>query len=289
MNALIAEKDIDAVFSDAAVAKLLHRVSADAAIIGRAGRSIREAVHVYLALRARTAWKDIRRQIERLYGLAERAARSSEPAITELAERIAGIDPAVRQSVERSIYRRVAFPTADEIRNEGTRQAAISRLQSILSTGLKWAKGRKRPNGQRSRSLKPLLRVPDLGRGRPRDIAARELMQNLRLIWLETSGQRPPNWVSADNSTLQPFFVFVSEVFGRLGIKNYEELVNEREIARRIMERSEIDGTPDEPPASMEETRQAFEEHYQWRHPRCEAAKDKRKKKAARAKVVRHR
>ena len=274
MNAVIAEKDIDAVFSDAAVAKLLHSVSADAAIIGRAGRGIREAVHAYLALRARTAWKDIRRQIERLYGLAEQAARSSEPAITELAERIGAIDPAVRQSVERSIYWRVEFPTADEIRNEETRQAAISRLQSILSTGLKWEKSRKRPNGQRSRSLKPLLRVPYLGRGRPRDIAARELMQNLGLIWSEASGQRPPNWVNADNSTLQPFFVFVREVCRRLGIKNYEELVNEREIARQIMERSEIDGTPDEPPASMEETRQAFEERYRWRQPRREAAKD---------------
>jgi hypothetical protein len=281
---MIAEKDVDIVFSDAVVAQLLAKRSSDAAVVAA---GIREAVHAYLALRAGTAWKNLRLQIESLYKLAEQAAQGGDRACYELAVRVAAINPVTRQTVERSVYRAVLFPTADEIRNEKTRQAAIDRLQSILSVGLKWERGRKRPNGRRSWSLKPLLRLPGLPRGRVRDVAARDLVQKLELIWLEMTGQRPPRSVNTDLASLQPFLIFVRGIFERVGIKNYEELINEREIERRIMERDESDEPPDDLPTSMEETRRAFEERHQWRKPRRKAVKDKRKKKAARAKGVR--
>lgn len=230
-------------------------------------------------MRAATAWKDIRLQIKSLYSLAERAARGRGNAADQLAERVDVINPAVRRTIERSIYRLVQFPTADEIRNEKTRQAAISRLQTILSSGLKWEKGRMRPNGRRSWSLKPLLRLPGLPRGRVRDVAARDLVQKLELIWLEAAGRRPPRSVKTDLASPQPFLIFVRGIFERVGIKNYEELINEREIERRIMERDGSDDPPNDLPKSMEETRRAFEERHQWRELRRKAVKDKRKRR----------
>jgi hypothetical protein len=132
-----------------------------------------------------------------------------------------------------------------------------------------------------------LMKIPR-GRGRPRDPAARILVQNLALTYLEVSGQRPPAWVRSQAAPEQPFLKFVRRVFERARITsgNVDSLINERKTQRKILELPETDPETDPPPVSMEETRLAFEKRYQSREPRREAA-EKEKKQAAKAKKAR--
>jgi hypothetical protein len=117
----------------------------------------------------------------------------------------------------------------------------MRRLRRMLCDGCDWVEGRKRAGGRRSRSRQLWLRVPQktgpderrtTGRGRPLDLAARELVQQLALTYLEATGKPPPKRVNSKRSG--PFLRFV-----RLGFKmadlptgNLEELINEREKRR---------------------------------------------------------
>src|SRR5262249_10261276 len=66
---------------------------------------------------------------------------------------------------------------------------AIRRLRRILSYGQELALGRKRPSGKRSRTTFHLLRVPTISPGRPGDLAARALVQQWALAFLEATGR----------------------------------------------------------------------------------------------------
>jgi hypothetical protein len=121
-------------------------------------------------------------------------------------------------------------------------------------------------------------------RGRPRDPAARELVQNLALAYLEATGQRPPRRVRAGMTPEQPFLKFVRGCFDLAGITsgNIDSLINEREARRLLMELPEADDLP----VSIEETGNAFEKRFGWREPRRKAADDK-KRQVANAKAAR--
>ena len=98
--------------------------------------------------------------------------------------------------------------------------------------------GRKRPSGRRSRAtFQPLLRVPESSRGRPRDLAARELVQQLALAYLEATGRSPPRRVSLRSQG--PFFRLVRGCFDliRIPAGGVVGLINEREIQRKKLKR----------------------------------------------------
>jgi len=221
---VIAEKDIDFVFNVGVIAELAKDIKLPAdADIARFSDNIRIAARSYFTERERA--KNIRLQVEELYRLVDKADRGDETAVARLAGRLVSVNQSTRHWLAQCVHRPISFPSPDEIRKIQTRQDAMRRLRSILSYGLKWVKDRQRPSGRHSVSLKPVLRVPQhrlppdeatasnrIKRGdksdqseespkrrpgRPRDLAARELVQCLALTYLEATGRSPPRRVSS--------------------------------------------------------------------------------------------
>jgi hypothetical protein len=90
-----------------------------------------------------------------------------------------------------------------------------------------------------------LLHVPqNIPPGRPLDLAARELVQQLALTYLEVTEKRPPRRVHPYNATKQPFLQFVVHCFKLIGLEsgNVADLINEREQRRRKMEKQGLSG-----------------------------------------------
>jgi hypothetical protein len=219
---LIAEEEIDCIFSADVIAKLATDIKAPPDAVTRFGDNVRSAVRAYFAERARTNWKAIAEQIGDLHRVVDRADRGSEPAAARLANCIGSIDQATRNWLERCPRRPLPFPSSDEIIDRRTRKQAIRQLRSILSYG-------RRPSGKRSRTtFQSLLRVPKSSRGRPRDLAARELVQHLALAYAEATGRRPPRRVNLRSQG--PFFRLVSRCFkeARITAGSVVELINER-------------------------------------------------------------
>ena len=107
--------------------------------------------------------------------------------------------------------------------------------------------------------LGPWLRLPQklgarrtlAGRhGRPLDLAARELVTQLALAYLDATNKKPPKRVNSKRPG--PFFRFVERVFemASLPTGNVEELINEREKWRTQFV-SQLD--PEHPPKSAME------------------------------------
>jgi len=246
---LIAEKEVDFVFNAGVIAELAKDIKAPPDAVTRFGGDIRAAVRAYFAERARTNWKVIGKQIRDLYRLTDRADRGSEIASARLADHIGSVDQATRNWLERCAHGPLPFPSSGEIMDHRTRKQAIRRLRSILSYGQERVKGRRRPSGKRSRSIQPLLRIPKKvhrsksisrkrrGRGRPRDLAARELVQQLALTYAEATDRPPPRRVSLDSK--RPFFRLVYRCFRliRIPAGNVVDLINEREIRRKKLKR----------------------------------------------------
>jgi hypothetical protein len=265
-SSVIAEDEIDTVFDDRAIAKLLAVLKlarsananslppapeADRQVVRqpdpgftetdrqRFADSIRTAVRCYLAESARTNWPAIAEHIRKLYRLLVKAEGGNAKAVAQFAKQVEATDAATRTWLERCFYRELTFPSEGEIANKETRFDAMRRLESMLCYGWDWVEGRKRPSGRRSRSRQLWLRVPqNIGPGRPLDLAARELVQQLALTYLEATGKRPPPRVHPYNATKQPFFQFVVNCFELLGLEsgNVADLINEREQRRRKME-----------------------------------------------------
>jgi hypothetical protein len=253
---LIAENEIDFVFSAAVTAKMAADINAPPDAVARFRDNVRTGVRAYLAERARTNWKAIEKQIGELNRLVDKAYRcvvgpiprgfilgeikpvkgdvgGSEVAAERLADRVGSIDQATRSWLERCAYGPLPFPSSDDIRDRGTRKQAIKQWRNILSYGQEQVKGRKRPSGKRSRTIRPLLRVPKSSRSRPIDLAAHELVQHLALTYLEATGRRPPRHVSL--SSKGPFFRLVDQCFCRMRIPRggIVYLINEREKRRK--------------------------------------------------------
>ena len=88
--------------------------------------------------------------------------------------------------------------------------------------------GRKRPNGKRSWSFKPLLNAPvGIERMRPRGEAQREFVQCLALTYLEATGKPMVPYTAREANG--PFCNFVSQCFELVGAPtgNVPRLINE--------------------------------------------------------------
>ena len=129
-----------------------------------------------------------------------------------------------------------SIPTAAEILSPATRQSAVERFRLILSYGGGIVAGRKRSGGRRSRSFKPLLRLPErIEPGRPRGEAEREFVQWLAVAYVEATGRSPPRTANYKIAIRGPFPRFVHQCFELVGAPtgNVTRLLNQYGAARR--------------------------------------------------------
>jgi hypothetical protein len=192
---LIAVSDVEQVFSDLVVRELARTLKFPAsADIGRFGLSVRTAARIFLETKGQLNAPQLRAAVARLYRLISRAERCDNGAALALAGAVDTLPALLRRwltSCNRPHNRDI--PRATEIRSLVTRQNAVERLRLIVSYGSRVVPGRKCPGGRRSRSVKPLLRVPETARrGRPSGLAERELVQWLAIAYLEGAGHPPP-------------------------------------------------------------------------------------------------
>src|SRR5262249_250856 len=138
-----------------------------------------------------------RAAIEPLYQFNTSAEGGSDRAARALTRAVDAMPTEVRQwllSCNTPHDRNI--PTATEILSPPSRQRPGDRFHLILRYGGRVVAGRKRSDGRRSRSFKPLLRLPErIERGRPRGEAEREFVQWLALAYVEATGRSPPRTV----------------------------------------------------------------------------------------------
>jgi hypothetical protein len=141
-----------------------------------------------------------------------------------------------RWLASRNTQDRCKIPTAEEILSPATRQKAVERLRLILSYGGRIVAGRKRAGGRRSRSFKPLLRVPEQTKpGRPRNEAEREFVQWLAVAYVEVTERSPPRTAHYNIDIRGPFSNFVHQCFKLVGAPtgNLTRLLNQYGATRR--------------------------------------------------------
>jgi hypothetical protein len=237
-RSVIAISDVESVFNDE-IAKNLARVlklSADADI-ARLAHSIRISARIFLEEKNKLNFPQLRTAVERLYRLNTRAEDGNDRAAQALARAVDAMPAEVRQwlqSCQRPHDR--SIPTATEILSPPTRQSAVERFRLILSWGGSVVEGRKRSGGRRSRSFKPLLRLPEqTKRGRPRGEAEREFVQGLALAYVEVTGRSPPRTAHYDIDIRGPFSDFVHRCFELVGAPtgNVTRLLNQYGAVRR--------------------------------------------------------
>jgi hypothetical protein len=234
---LIAISDVEGVFNDEIVKELARTAKLPADTdIAHLAQSIRIAARIFLEAKGRLRPPRFRAAIERLYQLNTRAEGGADRAARALARAVDAMPEDVRRWLESCDIPGRKFPTAEEFLSPATRQSAVERFRLILSYGGRVVAGRKRSGGRRSRSFKPLLRVPEqIGRGRPRGEAEREFVQWLAVAYVEATGRSPPRTAHYNIDIRGPFSDFVHRCFELVGAPtgNVTRLLNQYGAARR--------------------------------------------------------
>jgi hypothetical protein len=236
-RSLIALSEIDSTFNDQVVKELARSAKLASADIPRLAESIRIAARIFLEAKARLSAPGLRERIERLYQLNSRAEQGGGRAARALARAVEVMPDDVRQWLLSSNPPERNIPTSAEILSDckATRQRAVERFRLMLSYGGTVVEGRMRHGGRRSRSFKPLLRVPaKIERGRPRGEAERELVQWLAVAFVEAIGRSPPRTAHHKIALRGPFARFVHRCFELVGAStgNVTRLLNQYGAAR---------------------------------------------------------
>jgi hypothetical protein len=233
---LIAISDVEGVFNDEIVKELAQTAKLPAdADMARFAQSIRISARIFLEKKNKLNFPQLRTAIERLYRLNRRAEDGNDRTARALACAVNAMHPDVRQwllSCQGPHDRNI--PTATEILSPAIRRSAVERFRLILSWGGSIVAGRKRSGGRRSRSFKPLLRLPQrIERGRPRGEPEREFVQGLALAYADVTGGPPP--LTAHFDIRGPFSNFVHRCFELVGAPtgNVTRLLNQYGAARR--------------------------------------------------------
>src|SRR5262249_37097686 len=200
-RSLIAISDVESVFNDEIVKEWARTLKLPAdADIARFAQSIRSSAINFLKEKDKLNFPQLRTAIERLYQLNTRAEDGNDRTARALARAVDAMHADVRQwllSCNTPHHRNI--PTATEILSPLARQSAVKRFRLILSYGGRVVAGRKRSGGRRSRSFKPLLKLPEQSkRGRPRGEAEREFVQWLALDYVVATGRPPPRTAHYD-------------------------------------------------------------------------------------------
>jgi hypothetical protein len=215
----------------------------------RTARALERAVNAMPAdvrqwlLSCNTPHDRLRTAIERLYQLNtpedgnDRKARALARGVDAMPAEVLQWLLSCNTPHDRSI------PTAAEILSPATRQSAVERFRLILSYGGGIVAGRKRSGGRRSRSFKPLLRLPErIEPGRPRGEAEREFVQWLAVAYVEATGRSPPRTANYKIAIRGPFPCFVHQCFELVGAPtgNVTRLLNQYGAARRRDEKRHL-------------------------------------------------
>ena len=236
-RSLIAISDVESVFNDEIVKEWARtlKLPADADI--SFAQSIRSSAINFLKEKDKLNFPQLRAAIERLYQLNTRAEDGNDRTARALARAVDAMHADVRQwllSCNTPHHRNI--PTATEILSPLSRQSAVKRFRLILSYGGRVVAGRKRSGGRRSRSFKPLLKLPEQSkRGRPRGEAEREFVQWLALDYVVATGRPPPRTAHYKIDIRGPFPDFVHRCFELVGAPtgNVTRLLNQYGAARR--------------------------------------------------------
>jgi hypothetical protein len=238
-RSLIAINDVEGVFNDEIVKELAQTAKLPAdADIARFAQSIRISARIFLEAKNKLNFPQPRTAIERLYRLNTRAEDGNDRTARALARAVDAMPADVRQWLQsyNTLYPR-NIPTAAEILSPPSRESAVTRLRQILSYGGSVVEGRKRPGGRRSRSFKPLLRLPpeQIKRGRPRGEAEREFLQWLAVAYAEATRRPPPRTAHYNIDIRGPFSDFVHRCFELVGAPtgNVTRLLNQYGAVRR--------------------------------------------------------
>ena len=168
-QSMISVGDVECVFNDSVVTTLAEDLQVPTHERARFAQSVRLDARLFLEAKARPTFLALGEAIIRLYQLNIRAERGSDLEVRRLIRGIEGTSADVWAWLNLGKLKRYAAPPKEEFMSPQRRQSAIEGLRQFLSMGGSIVEGRKRPGGKRSRSFKPLLRIPantKLGRQR---------------------------------------------------------------------------------------------------------------------------
>ena len=205
-QSLISLGDVESVFNDSVVTTLAEDLQVPTQARSRFAQSVRLDARLFLEAKARPNYPALAAAIKRLYQLVTRAERGSDLEVRRLIRSIEETSADVWDWLNLGKLKRYAAPAAEEFLSPQRRQSAIEGLRQFLTIGGSIVEGRKRPGGRRSRSFKPLLRIPaNMKLGRQRGQAERDFVGWLSLTYLEATDKLPPNTVNYDEAIRGPF------------------------------------------------------------------------------------
>jgi hypothetical protein len=166
--------------------------------------------------------------------------------VRQLAGEIDSLPDEVRQWIATGNPSNWVIPSSTEVLNLESRSGAIDRLRSMITYGAKIVRGEKRKTGRYSRSIKHLLKIPEVKAGRPRAEADRKFIEMLSFVYTEMTLRLPPMTVNHSDAIRGPFAKFVCQCFELVGTwtGNVSVLINEygAERRRRVLDFDGITG-----------------------------------------------
>jgi hypothetical protein len=238
----IRPEDVSAVFDDARI-EALARVcklpwAADMEVFTR---EVRRAASIYAADARAPNANEVHREIAALHKAA--SLRRYE----RVADLLTSLSPAARDiltAANAGAGAGITFPGPDELRDAATREDARDAVERLCAFGGGAVASRKRPNGRRSRTWKPVLCAPPASRHFDKRKAERDLVTNLRLAVLEATGRPAARTArvvrKGEGATMisGPFARMVADCLRLVGAAHVDAvgLINEVERRRRAVE-----------------------------------------------------
>lgn len=202
-------------------------------------KNLKDDIRSFEAELKRPDRRQVRTAVARLYKLAKDAAANRPDAFIKLAAEISTLHPDIRtyfpsadvceatdlpppenmRSRNAGTIRRIDLPLGDEFLSTDVRlrNQALADLLTVLRTGGKIARSRRRPSGDFSYSIVPELWKPaSEGVGRPSKVAEEWFVLCLQATYQEATGREAPREVHYDAAG--SFFLFVEDCFEKVGI-----------------------------------------------------------------------
>lgn len=203
----ISEDDVDRIFNANCIRKLANISNLpDHADIQKFGARIRDDARIFVRDAQEPTVNDVRDEIEKLEKAAERRLYGEVGHILDDLSRKAHSlleDPWMRREPNR------CFPSSKDLTDD-QRDKICAQIASACRFGRFPVKGRRRGKAKQSRpTWEPILNAPARSPNFLKRGAERDLVANLGLTWLETTGKEPPRFAFREN--LSPFPRMVQE------------------------------------------------------------------------------
>jgi hypothetical protein len=222
----IADADVSRIFDDGCIETLvaIGRLPAGADR-KRFAEGIREAARIYARDVRIPTDNEIYAEIAALYRAAERKRCSQVAALVEK------LSPKARELLSKRATRLSLELPAPETLRDTAQQTACDIVLRLFQYGGKYAEGRRRPSGKRSRTWRSLLVAPKPCQHFPKRDAERDFVMWLQLAWLEATG-KPPS-VAANPARPGPFVRMVRKCLALVGAGHADAVGLINELNRR--------------------------------------------------------